>query len=402
MNALLLATTAPDGSSPQQTGSTNWSLRLCKVLQLGHEPTLVTTPPVQEPWIRQAAIPVLEHQPRQTGGRLRRVLTSLLQGVYPSIWTLHCPETSQYLRNLDPDAFDVCWLLDDYAGIYLRDIPQHLPTVLVRHYLFSMQNSFNPGNSPRSWIRGEYHRRTARAFDRWTTQRADIVTFGTQESCAFLRKTCPGNRVEYLPTKPSERPPPTTAEALGTATGPEGRLLAVYLADMTFVRNADGARWFLDEVLPAMPETLRRQYHFQFIGRKPDPAPNLGELPAGSSVEFAGFVDDLAASLHRAQVAFIPVFGGNGVRLKTLTLLGTGLPTVSTPDALEGLDLAVGDDVLEATSAKDFVQALEKLQDAALRQNLSRNCLKAMDLYLGEKEDAARVLELSRSIAHCA
>ena len=55
--------------------------------------------------------------------------------------------------KLQEKEFDVCWLLDDYAGIYLRDIPLHLPTVFTRHYLFSMQNNFVRGTGLRSWFK---------------------------------------------------------------------------------------------------------------------------------------------------------------------------------------------------------------------------------------------------------
>ena len=95
------------------------------------------------------------------------------------------------------------------------------------------------------------------------------------------------------------------------------------------------------------------------------------------------------------------MFGGNGVRLKTLTLLGTG-SLQYPPDALEGLDLTNGENVLKATSANDFIRAFEILLDAEHRLTISRNCLHAMDKFLGEAEDADRVLELSRSITHAA
>ena len=402
MKALLLATTAPDGSSHQQTGSTNWILRLCKTLYLNHKITLLTPPSAQDPWIEQENISLLELPLKKTSARLPRIIASFFQGIYPSIWTLYSQATSQYLRKLQEKEFDVCWLLDDYAGIYLRDIPLHLPTVFTRHYLFSMQNNFVRGTGLRSWFKGRFHQHTAISFDRWTTGRADIVTLGTQESCSFLRDICPENRVEYLPTKPCNLPVPTNCHKIGSPRGPGGRLKAVFLADMSFIRNAEGANWFLKEVLPAMPEALLKQYHFQFIGRKPVTLPNLDNLPVDSSVEFVGFVNDLTACLHESQVAFIPVFGGNGIRLKTLTLLGTGLPTVSTPDALEGLDLTNGENVLKATSAKDFIRAFEILLDAEHRLTISRNCLHAMDKFLGEAEDADRVLELSRSITHAA
>jgi len=147
-----------------------------------------------------------------------------------------------------------------------------------------------------------------------------------------------------------------------------------------------------------MPESLRRKYHFRFIGRKPEPMPDVAGLPCGSSVEFSGFVDNLTVSLHEAQVAFIPVFGGNGIRIKTVTLLGTGLPTVSTQDALEGLSLQDQEDVAVVVTPNDFIHAFERLLVPSTRVQFHKNSLRAMDNFLNEANDAEDLLQLSKSI----
>ena len=371
MKALLLSASAPDATTKAQTGTTNWILRLTQVLHKKHEVTLITTPPVNDPWFEKSGVKVIQHNPAPIQNGVVRLIKSLLYGIYPSIWLLHCPETSKFLKDLPPGRFDVCWILEDYGGIYLRDIPRHLPVAFHRSYVFSMQDTFwEKGASFIKRLQGWYRQSTAIAFDRWTTARADMVSAGTPESCEFLKKNYRHKNVECIPVKPSQRPTPTTEGNLKEPLGPEKRMLAVYLADMRFVRNADGALWFLEKVLPLMSESLRKSYHFRFLGRKPDPLPKLNDLPSGSSVEFTGFVDNLTKSLHEAQVAFIPVFGGNGVRIKTLTLLGTGLPTVSTPDALEGLEVSNEREVLEA-----------------------------METFLGEEEDAEKAFAFSQHIA---
>ena len=79
MKALLLATTAPDGSSHQQTGSTNWILRLCKTLYLNHKITLLTPPSAQDPWIEQENISLLELPLKKTSARLPRIIASFFR-----------------------------------------------------------------------------------------------------------------------------------------------------------------------------------------------------------------------------------------------------------------------------------------------------------------------------------
>lgn len=394
----MLATTAPDGTSQCQTGSTNWTLRLCKTLYHHHRVTLVTPPPVNEPWILNSSITVLGHEVTDSGRRFVRFLKCLALGVYPSVWTLYSKLTSAYLQNIRAGEYDICWLLDDYAGIYLRDIPHHLPTIFVRHYLFSMQKDFTGGNlSTIGRMKAAFHKRTANSFDKWTTQRANMVTLGTKESARFLQNRFPLNRIEYLPTKPAHLPCPTNTKRLVQSPEPEERLVAIFLADMSFVRNAEGASWFLREVLPLILVDVRSQFHFQFIGRKPDPIPDIRKLPSGSSVEFAGFVPNLELALHSAQAAFIPIFGGNGIRVKTLTLLGTGLPTVSTLDALEGLDVRDEKEVLIANDANSFAKAFEKLLEASLRIHLHNQALEYMGKFLGEEEDAELLLRHSQT-----
>jgi hypothetical protein len=401
LKALLIATTPPDGSSSKQTGSTNWTLRLAKVLDHRHQITLITTPPVHEPWLSEANVTVLTHEISSDISVFPRFIYSLTQGIYPSIWSLYSKETTNYLRKLSKEEFDVCWILDDYGGIYLKDIPAHLPTVFVRHYLFSMQESFlNNGTSLKKRMRGWYHKTTAQAFDRWTTQKAEIVTLGTSDSCEFLRNRVKGSRVEYLPPKPCDQPDPTDPANIRNPKGPNKRLLAVYLGDMSFVRNAEGVAWFIEKVLPCMSEPLRKLYHFKFIGRKPEPLPDTDHLPTGASVEFTGFVDNLATSLRDAQVAFIPVFGGNGVRLKTLNILGVGLPTVSTADALEGLsELQDCRDVLIANEAREFAKGLQSLSNTQVRLRISQDCLSTIGRFLDGANDAETLLLMSESIA---
>ena len=398
MRALAIATTAPDGASANQTGSTNWTLRLCKTLNCQHDVTLITPPPIEEPWIHSSGITLLCHDVDKGGSRLSRLFKSFFYGIYPSIWTLYSSQTSLFLRELTEGSFDVCWLLDDYAGIYLRDLPTFLPAIFVRHYLLSMQETFHKGNPELiGYAKSFYHKRTALAFDKWTTLRAAVVTLGTQESAAFLKREFPSSSIEYLPTKPSTLPQPSPPEKIEHPLRQDKRLVALYLADMSFIRNAEGAQWFIEKTLPRIPVEVRQQYHFQFVGRRPEPLPDIHNLPEGTSVEFTGFVDDLTETLHSAQVAFIPVFGGNGIRLKTLTLLGTGLPTISTKDALEGLEIVDGQDVFIANTPEGFADSFQKMLRPRVRLSMHKNSLRYMKKFLGEEEDAQLLFSLSKA-----
>ena len=399
MKALVISACAPDATTESQTGTPNWVLRLTQLLARLHEVTLITIPPVRDKWLLKSDLKIIEFSPQSFRSKLLRMAMSIFRGIYPSMWLHYSPRITKYIKCIPRGEYDVCWVLEDYGGMYIRYIPSFLPVAFHRSYVLGMQESFTPqGATLTEKLKGWYHMNTARAFDRWTSARANVVLTGTQDSCTFIRENYPHNRIEYCPVKPCYRPEAISLDNIIAPLGPEGRLVAVFLADMGFIRNADGARWFLKEVLSLMPEPLRLRYHFKFIGRKPEPMPELDGLPTGSSVEFCGFVDNLNGTLQNAQLSFIPVFGGNGVRIKTVTLLGTGLPTVSTPDALEGLPVRSGVDVAAATSPQEFIDAFDAFVDANIRVEFHKSALQAMDGFLNETSDAEDLFQLSKQM----
>jgi glycosyltransferase involved in cell wall biosynthesis len=81
-------------------------------------------------------------------------------------------------------------------------------------------------------------------------------------------------------------------------------------------------------------------------------------------VEVLGYVKDLNDFLSRLGAAVVPLWRGPGVKLKTLTFMGAGVPTVSTPVGVEGIDglhdhhCLIADD--PAGLATQIVRALEE------------------------------------------
>jgi glycosyltransferase involved in cell wall biosynthesis len=70
----------------------------------------------------------------------------------------------------------------------------------------------------------------------------------------------------------------------------------------------------------------------------------------------------------------VPLFAGSGTRLKVLEAFAAGLPVVSTPKGVEGLDVRAGEHFLTAHSAEEFTDAINMLwSDNALGADLARS-----------------------------
>ncbi|RYY56476.1 MAG: glycosyltransferase [Chitinophagaceae bacterium] len=132
--------------------------------------------------------------------------------------------------------------------------------------------------------------------------------------------------------------------------------------------NADGVKWFMSDVWPAVSEALPG---VRLIIAGSNPPQEILDM-ASASVKVPGFVteEELAKLYASVRMVIIPLRYGAGVKGKTVEALFHGLPVVSTSIGTEGLPGI--DDVVRATDdAAGFgkqVLALYGATDEALQQ----------------------------------
>jgi glycosyltransferase involved in cell wall biosynthesis len=134
--------------------------------------------------------------------------------------------------------------------------------------------------------------------------------------------------------------------------------------------NLDAARWLRSSLMPG----LRRQVpeaSLKLVGR--DAPPALLELHSPEDgFDVVGEVPDVRPYLNEADLFVMPLRMGSGTRLKALEALASGVPVVSTPTGIEGLELENRRNVLTAESADALVQTMvEALRDTSLRRTVS-------------------------------
>jgi glycosyltransferase involved in cell wall biosynthesis len=153
----------------------------------------------------------------------------------------------------------------------------------------------------------------------------DAEAFRTEYGLAHVESVPTGVNTEFFTvTDPAKREPKHL----------------LFLGAMDWMPNADGVRWFVNEVLPI----VRRgepDIHLTIVGR--DPVASVRELhdPA-QGITVTGTVPDVRPWLEKASVFVVPLRIGGGTRLKLFEGLATGIPTVSTTIGAEGLPLRDG------------------------------------------------------------
>jgi len=102
------------------------------------------------------------------------------------------------------------------------------------------------------------------------------------------------------------------------------------------------------------------------------PTPLREQLEADPDVVYYDTSQDPRPFLQGAALAVLPLRLGRGSRSRLMQLLAMGVPTVATPLATAGLEVASGDGLLIAKEAGDFADAIcQILEDSSLRSDLA-------------------------------
>ncbi len=173
--------------------------------------------------------------------------------------------------------------------------------------------------------------------------------------------------------------------------GLEGRGGLFFVGNFQHPPNADGVRWFCNEVWP-----LVRDRHpglvFRVAGYQAQQS-LAGEHWDG--VEILGHVPQLDRELDRARVMVAPLRYGAGVKGKIGEAMSAGLPVVTTAVGAEGMGIEDGTHAFVADLPAAFADAVSRLlDDDDVWQTLRRNARELASRLLSVdevREHAARV-----------
>ena len=244
---------------------------------------------------------------------------------------------------------------------------------------------------PKSWL---YRReaRGVRALERRAVEHFDAVILVSQAEVAALGIASPkvhaiGNGVDIDYFQPRPRP----------ADAPPN---LVFTGSMDYRPNVEGVCWFAKEVWPE----LKRQVHdltFTVVGR--DPAPAVKALAAQPGIVVTGTVHDVRPYLAAASVVVVPLRIARGIQNKILEAMAMGRPVVASPQALEGLDIAIGAHALQADPPAQWLELLiELLNHAPAHADLGRQARRQVENAYSWDQRLAPLVELCLNLAGAA
>ena len=117
----------------------------------------------------------------------------------------------------------------------------------------------------------------------------------------------------------------------------------VTLGTLHYPPNADGIRWFFNEVFPLIQQRVP-DATLTIIGK--NPPQDFLDLAARNpkTISVTGYVPDLAPYLEQSALMVVPVRAGGGMRVRILEAFARGIPVVTTSVGLEGIEAKPGVD----------------------------------------------------------
>lgn len=151
--------------------------------------------------------------------------------------------------------------------------------------------------------------------------------------------------------------PQPDPDILATASSPPaGRTIdLLFIGGLGAPNNRAGLDWYFRAVHPHIIREIP-DLHVTIAGRAPGPDLQARILRAGA--ELIADPVAVAALYGRARVMFNPILHGSGVNIKTVDMLATGRPVVTTSKGARGLPGRLGAELTVADGEKPFADAL--------------------------------------------
>lgn len=120
-----------------------------------------------------------------------------------------------------------------------------------------------------------------------------------------------------------------------------------------FPPNYDGIKWFVENVMSEL-----REYHLTIVGK--DFELKKKELER-DNVSVVGTVKELDQYYYLPNIMVMPIFYGDGIKIKTAEAMMYGKTIVASDEALEGYEVEAVKGIYRCNTKEEFVDKIRKI-----------------------------------------
>jgi sugar transferase (PEP-CTERM/EpsH1 system associated) len=170
----------------------------------------------------------------------------------------------------------------------------------------------------------------------------------------------------------------------------------VFVGAMDYYANIEGVTWFVEKVFPLI-RRIEPRAEFFIVGS--NPTSEVERLGRCRGVSVTGLVYDVRPFMRSATACVVPLRIARGVQNKVLEAMAAGKAIVATPEAVAGLRVRDGKELLLARTPEEFADAtLSLIRQESLRRELSRKSLRFVETEHDWEPIVRSVAELTESV----
>jgi polysaccharide biosynthesis protein PslH len=171
----------------------------------------------------------------------------------------------------------------------------------------------------------------------------------------------------------------------------------VFTGAMNYYANIDGVCWFIEEILPLI---RRAEPGVEFLIVGSNPTSQVKKLGEREGVTITGYVEDIRPYLNGAHACVVPLRIARGIQNKILEAMAAGKAIVSTPEAVAGLRVKDGEQLLVANKPREFcAAALKLIRNPGLRRQLGYCSRRFVESEHDWEPILRKIIELVESVA---
>ncbi len=155
----------------------------------------------------------------------------------------------------------------------------------------------------------------------------------------------------------------------------EGNNTDLLFIGSNFPPNLDGIRWFVNEVMPELPD-----FKLYIVGKDFE---IVREELERENVEVIGTVECIKDYYNRFSAVVMPILYGDGMKVKTAEAMMYGMEIFATDEALEGYEVEGVQAIHRCNAREEFVTAIRDFNEKEQKRNWNED---VRELFLGKYE----------------
>ncbi len=179
--------------------------------------------------------------------------------------------------------------------------------------------------------------------------------------------------------------------APGSKTNKQHEQSLVYIGSLDWRPNQEGIVWFLNKVWSQVQEACPN-IKMRIAGRN---APGwLIRKFNQAKVEFVGEVEDASAFIRAGTLLIVPLLSGSGIRVRIIQAMALGIPVITTPKGIQGIDAQSGEELFVAHNPEEYKdQIVTLMNQSKIRNSVITNAKRFISENYDNNKLTARLLE---------